>query len=212
MRDMSNKRSHLGNEDNKEYLRDDVLGSVGEWGLSGYNDLRPFVFYSRIIYKIREIVKPHDLDVSWGHPINAKGEVGPESDIIIFRGEPESDWNGFGLPPVIRIVLVDFNNIALIIECKKKIIIDRNNTSRIRSQNDYRSKLRRYMDYGIPQKSLWLLSETIYYEQEEEKQKMKDIIENQIGYSKFFYLFDDKIEKVNDTDWISFLNIIDGLR
>jgi len=209
---MSAKRSHLGNENNKDYLREDVLGSIGEWGLGGQADLRPYVFYSRIIYKIREIINSHDLDVSWGHPINAKGEVGPESDIIIFRGEPESDWNGFGLPPVIRIVLVDLKNIVLIIECKKRVIIDRKDTSRIKSQDECRRQFRGYVDFRIPQKSLWLLSENIYYEQAEERGKIKDILENQIGYSKFFYLFDEKKKRVNDTDWISFLSRINRLR
>lgn len=193
-----------------DYLKEKILESIGGWSEKGQDNLRSYVFNSRVIYKIRDIVKSHNLDVSWGHPIS-DSKVGPESDIIIFRGEPEKEWNGFGQPPVIRIVFVDIKNIVLIIECKKKISIDRGNRTLIKDKDRIRNQRENYFNFGIPNNRMWLLSEKIYYENSNEKSIIINYVKNQIGYAKFFYLFDEKREKINESGWISFLSNIEQL-
>jgi hypothetical protein len=204
-------RSDSEIERRKEYLKIQVLENVGEWGKEGFC-LRSFVFNSRIIYQIKDIVVPNGLDVSWGHPIDDKGKIGPESDIIIFRGVPEKEWNGFGNPPVIRIVFVNVRNLISVIECKKKISIYRRNRGQIRNQKALCEKIKRFTDFGIPQNILWLLSERIDYDSDRERSRIANIVTTRIGFVKFFFLFDENKENINESDWISFLNDIEQLR
>lgn len=198
-------------EKKKEYLDHDILEKVGEWGKKD-QDLRSFIFNSRIIYPIRNIIKTANLDVSWGIPINDRRDMGPESDIIIFRGKPANEWNGFGVPPVIRIAFVNIRNIVRIIECKKRISIDRKNTSLINKQEKLRDRRRKYTSFGIPQNILWLLSERIDYHGNEEKSRIKNNIINRVGFARFFYLTDEKEGTINYSDWILFLNEVAQLR
>jgi len=186
-----------------EFYTDEVLEGVAEWDTGGEDDCRCYVVSTRLIYEIRKLIEPAGLDVSWGHLFdNKKRVMGPECDIVIFRGEPDLEWDGDREGNnIIRIVGIDPSAVCVVIEHKKSTFFRRDGSRIVwRDEQRYARKMQNFSTFGVTPDVIWFVAEYVFYRPRELVSSISTVPSSVVGLGKFFYFYDDVKGEINEVD------------